>query len=227
MILQYVFNLLVSCGFVAAGVLYLDFFSFGKTERNILLICRRNKRLLIITAVFFTAFTYLSTAFAVKRGYTEYSLLRNLFFIYALYFLSVTDIRKKVIPNKIILSVFIMRFVFLLAEIYYNSEMVALVLKNALVGLAISVFVAVVMLLISRNQMGGGDVKLFALIGFYTGRTNVLSVMMFSFIYAALAGIILMLSKKYKAKDSIPMAPFVFLGMMTYFILVYFVGLEG
>ena len=80
-----------------------------------------------------------------------------------------------------------MRFVFLLAEIYYNSEMVSLVLKNAFVGLAISVFVAVVMLLISRNQMGGGDVKLFALIGFYTGRTNVLSVMMFSF-YLCCAG---------------------------------------
>lgn len=70
----------VSCGLAAAGVLYLDFFSFGKTEKNVLLICRRNKRLLIITAVFFTIFTYLSTAFAIKRGYTEYSLLRNLFF---------------------------------------------------------------------------------------------------------------------------------------------------
>ena len=93
--------------------------------------------------------------------------------------------------------------------------------------MAISVFVAVVMLLISRNQMGGGDVKLFALIGFYTGRTNVLSVMMFFFYLCCAGRNNFNALKKYKAKDSIPMAPFVFLGMMTYFILVYFVGLEG
>ena len=74
----------VSCGLAAAGVLYLDFFSFGKTEKNVLLICRRNKRLLIITAVFFTIFTYLSTAFAIKkRIYRIQSSKKSVFYLCA------------------------------------------------------------------------------------------------------------------------------------------------
>ena len=33
-----------------------------------------------------------------------------------------------------------------------------------------------------------------------------------------------MIIKKYKAKDTIPFAPFVFLGMLIYFVLICFVG---
>lgn len=90
------------------------------------------------------------------------------YFVYTflLYMAAYTDIRKKLIPNDLIIAMIVARVPFLFAEVFYNMAKWQVVLKVCGLGFVMSAVVALVMMLISRGQMGGGDVKLLAVIVF-------------------------------------------------------------
>ena len=79
------------------------------------------------------------------------------------------------------------------------------------------VFLAVY--LISRRGLGGGDVKLMAVAGLYLGFGGVLPAMLYGSVLSALTALVLIARKKIKPRDSIPLVPFLYVGMMlTMFI---------
>ena len=65
-----------------------------------------------------------------------------------------------------------------------------------------------------------GDIKLFAVLGLYFGY-DIINLMFFSFLCTAIYSIYLLLFKKKKKKDSVPMGPFIFLGTILSFILIF------
>lgn len=185
---------------------------------------KAKKKFFIISGVFFMVLCCAGTFFAKSNSLANYRLMKYFVYTFLLYMAAYTDIRKKLIPNDLIIAMIVARVPFLFAEVFYNMAKWQVVLKVCGLGFVMSAVVALVMMLISRGQMGGGDVKLLAVIGLYVGSTNVLTVMLFSFILSAVGGLGCMIIKKYKAKDTIPFAPFVFLGMLIYFVLICFVG---
>ena len=74
------------------------------------------------------------------------------------------------------------------------------------------VILAVAMLL-SRKGVGMGDVKLFITIGAYVGSMEIIATLFYTFVVSAVVGIVLLLMKKVKLRDSVPMAPFAFAGV--------------
>ena len=66
--------------------------------------------------------------------------------------------------------------------------------------------------LLSGGALGGADVKLFAVIGFYLGSRGIIPAMVFSLAFAAVYMIVKLLLKKINLKEEIPLGPFVFLG---------------
>ncbi|MEY8756229.1 A24 family peptidase [Peribacillus frigoritolerans] len=120
----------------------------------------------------------------------------------------VTDVAFMLIPDKILLFfivIFIvLRFSFPLMP-WWDS------IVGAAVGFSLLLSIAVV----SKGGMGGGDIKLFAVIGFVLGMKMVLLSLLFACFYGALLGITGLLTGILKKKTLIPFGPYIVFGTLT------------
>lgn len=141
-----------------------------------------------------------------------------------LWLLSKTDFKEKKIPNMIILILFGIRVIFLIYEILSDMELSDTIILYPLIGGAVGAVIMIVAMIVSRKGVGMGDVKMFLIIGLYVGGTDIIPVMFYTFFISAIVGIILICTRKAKLKDSVPMAPFAFLGMATQFFMLMLGG---
>lgn len=147
-------------------------------------------------------------------GFTS-ELLIALTLISLLVIIFVSDITYMLIPDKILLFfsvIFIIERLFIPLEPWWDS------LLGAFVGFLLLLIIAIV----SKGGMGGGDVKLFAVLGFVLGTKLVLLTFFLATLFGALIGVIGMLLGKLSRKKPIPFGPFIALGSL----LVYFWGTE-
>lgn len=127
--------------------------------------------------------------------------------------ISVTDILYRVIPNKILLPFFILGMVerlFIPQNDYWWYP---------LVGFIVGFFPLFILGELSKDGMGGGDIKLFAVLGIFLGPIQVLISLFISAVIALITYIFLYIYKGEKQKY-IPFGPFIAIGSM----LVYFVS---
>ena len=125
----------------------------------------------------------------------------------------VTDLTYMLIPDKVLLvftGIFLLERIFIPLNLWWDP------LLGAVVGFTLLLLIAVA----SRGGMGGGDIKLFALIGFAVGMKMVLLSFFLSTLFGALFGVIGMLIGKLKRKNPIPFGPFIAAGTLT----AYFYG---
>ena len=73
--------------------------------------------------------------------------------------------------------------------------------------------------LLTRGGIGAGDVKLFAVLGFYLGSGVIFTTTFLTIVYVAFYSCVKLLMKKTSLKQEMPFAPFIFLGTMTSMIL--------
>lgn len=66
--------------------------------------------------------------------------------------------------------------------------------------------------LLSKGGIGGGDIKLMAVLGLWLGYRNILAALFFTFLIGGLFSVFLLLLKKKRRKDRIPFGPFLCLG---------------
>jgi len=98
-----------------------------------------------------------------------------------------TDIRRQLIPNRLIIC-------FLLGGIVYQLAWHGVpALWPALTGLLCG-FIPLFLIYILKG-IGAGDVKLFAVVGLWSGALPVLQLTMYSILYAGLIGIVLLVSQ--------------------------------
>ena len=112
------------------------------------------------------------------------------------------------IPDKILLvfaGIFLIERIFIPLTPWWDS------LLGAGIGFVLLLLIAIV----SKGGMGGGDIKLFAVIGFVVGTKVMLLSFMLSTLYGALFGIIGLLIKVFKRGDAIPFGPFIAAGTLT------------
>ncbi|MCM3179707.1 prepilin peptidase [Cytobacillus horneckiae] len=120
----------------------------------------------------------------------------------------VSDVTYMLIPNKILLAysaIFIIERLFFPLMPWWNS------LVGAAVGFVLLLSIAVV----SNGGMGGGDIKLFAVIGFVVGTKTVLLSFFLATLYGAAFGIAALLLRKVKRGNPIPFGPFIAVGTLT------------
>ncbi len=132
----------------------------------------------------------------------------NLIFIKAASLISlglaaaVIDIREQIIPNGLMIFGLITG---LALPIIYNGFCLGDVLGGFMLGGGALLLVAV----FSRGNLGGGDIKLMAVIGLFLGQRLTLVTLFVSFISGGLFGMIALITGKKKSKDSIPFGPFI------------------
>ncbi len=134
----------------------------------------------------------------------------NLLCTYWMFLFAVTDIKDKIIPNKLVLISF---FVALLVFVP-NFEIDFVVTR--LIGAVFAFVVTTVASFVSKGGIGMGDAKLMAVVGIFVGLTELTEIFFWALIFAILYGLGFVFLKKVTNKTAFAFAPFVFLALLVH-----------
>jgi len=162
-----------------------------------------------LTAILFVALYH---RFGPGAGFFVYAV-----FISALMAISFIDLHVRIIPN--VISIPGIAVGFILSFVLYEPPVRALLTSASgiiLGGGALFVVAQGYYYVTGKEGMGGGDVKLLAMIGAFLGWKGVIFTLMASSLIGSLTGIFLMLFRGKGGKDAIPFGPFLSLGAVLY-----------
>lgn len=161
------------------------------------------------------AFTELVTgllfAFATWQLGITWELAVALLFISLLVIINVSDIAYMLIPDKILLF-------------FLPLLIVARILSpldpwwDSIIGAAIGFSILLLVAVISKGGMGGGDIKLFLLIGLVLGTFNTLLTLFLASVIGMIVGIIILKVRGKGRKTPVPFGPSIAIAA----IIVYF-----
>lgn len=162
--------------------------------------------------------------FIVSLAMINYS--RNLFFyskLMVLYFIlslvALTDYKRHIIPNFFIIIGIASRLIFYLLEFIFCEDLFVDILKNDALGFALGFILVFGVVLIMKNSLGFGDVKLYGLIGITSSVTCTMFTLVFSLFSCSVVSIILLFTKKKNKKSNISLAPFIYVAFSVCVVL--------
>ncbi|BCB05002.1 prepilin peptidase [Bacillus sp. KH172YL63] len=125
--------------------------------------------------------------------------------------ITVSDIKYMVIPDKVLLFfsvLFIIERIFIPLDPWWDS------LAGAIAGFSLLLLIAI----ISKGGMGGGDIKLFAVIGFVVGVKLMLLSFFLATLFGAVVGITGLMTGYFKRGEPIAFGPYIVIGtLLAYF----------
>ena len=215
-------SLILTC----VSLLYLSF-PLNLGERKMIgayvqaLVSKRG--LLIYSGIMVLCLCILSVSLSLI--YTINSIILNLKLIVLLAVIFVAawiDYHEHIIPNKLIVAALFIRLVFYVAELFSDTSAFLVMLKSDLVACLIAVAFFVFGVLIVKNGLGMGDVKLILVMCLYQGFYGVVDSIFFSLIVAFVLSITLLITRKKSRKDAVAFAPSLLVGT---FISVFLTGM--
>jgi leader peptidase (prepilin peptidase)/N-methyltransferase len=145
-------------------------------------------------------------------------------FVCALVVITFIDLDHQIIPDVISLPgipLFFLGAVFVMKLRFLDAFLGFLIGGGVLYGIAFFYE-----LITKREGMGGGDIKLLAMIGAFLGWQSLLFVLLVSSLAGAVAGVTIMLVRGQDMKYAVPFGPFLSLGAVAYlFFGAYLSGL--
>lgn len=155
-------------------------------------------------------FLMLFNKFFISMEFLKYALLSSL-----LITIAVIDLERQEIPDELIIFGLIAGMLFNIYNI--KTDMVPGIMGFILGG---GVFLIIAML--TNGAMGGGDIKLMAVLGLFFGWKLILLISFIAFIIGAVISLILIATKVKTRKDYIPFGPFIAIAAL----ITIFYGLE-
>ena len=131
------------------------------------------------------------------------------------YIAAVGDIKTKHIPNTLILAMLVVWVCVTAFHLLFDIQSAIPMLISSLSGFAVSGAMFLIVYLLSRKGLGGGDVKFMAVAGLYLGVGGTLTATFIGTTLAALVGLALVILKKIGRKDAFPLAPFLYAGILV------------
>lgn len=149
----------------------------------------------------------------IKFGLTLNFLI---FFIFTavLIVISFIDFDHQIIPDILSLPgipIFFLSAVFIV-KIPWHEALIGLLVGGGMLFLIAFVYEKIT----KREGMGGGDIKLLAMIGAFLGWKSLIFVLLFSSFTGALVGLIMMVVKKKDTKYAVPFGPFLSAAAVVY-----------
>ena len=149
--------------------------------------------------------------FALYQIGFQIELLIALTFISLLIIIVVSDLAYMLIPDRILLfflPIFIIERFYIPLDPWWNS------IVGAIGAFLVLFFIAIV----SNGGMGGGDIKLFGVLGFVLGWKLILITFMIACFIGTVFGLASMKAGKVKKRNPIPFGPFIAIGgLISYF----------
>jgi leader peptidase (prepilin peptidase) / N-methyltransferase len=156
-----------------------------------------------ISGVLFVLF-YLK--FGLSMTFVVYALLTSVLIIVAL-----IDLDHNIIPNTITLPG-------MAIGLGLSTAALPITPLSSLYGLMIGGAIFYLIALISKGGMGGGDIKLIAMIGAFLGLPGVLFTIFASALFGSMVGLMLILLGKKGRKDRVPFGPFLSCGAILFML---------
>jgi leader peptidase (prepilin peptidase) / N-methyltransferase len=124
------------------------------------------------------------------------------------------DIDHRIIPDVISLPGILLGFLasFLLPQLQWSDSLIGI----AAGGGSLLAVAWCYQLITGKDGMGGGDIKLLAMIGAFVGWKGVLFTIMASSLIGTVAGIVVMLRSGKNMKMAVPFGPFLAIGAILY-----------
>ncbi len=124
--------------------------------------------------------------------------------------LSLIDLEHYILPNRIVFPMAVFGIIF---ELLFQ----VIPLWRSLLGLAIGGGLLVLIAVggkwvFGKEAMGGGDIKLTAMMGLYIGYPYIMLMFFMAAVAASLVGIVMMIGWGKRGRDPIPFGPFLALG---------------
>lgn len=142
----------------------------------------------------------------LKYGLSFYSVILCLL-ISILIVVCLIDLKYMIIPNIVNIATSSIGMLLLL----YERASIADKILGSFLGFGLFILIS-----LFTGAMGGGDIKLMAVIGLVFGIKGVLFITLFSFIIGAVISILLICLKIKNRKDKIPFGPFISLAELLY-----------
>jgi leader peptidase (prepilin peptidase)/N-methyltransferase len=162
---------------------------------------------------FFNGIIYLS--FFITYGFTLEFIYLSLLTSF-LISITIIDFKHQIIPDSLVVSVLGLNILYKIGNYFMYG--ISFEFLDSLFGLLAGAGFFLLILLISRGGMGGGDVTLIGVLGFSLGLKKTILMILLSFIIGAIISIILLAFKFKSMKDPIPFGPFIIIA----FYLSYF-----
>lgn len=142
-------------------------------------------------------------------------LLRYELIIMIGYIAAILDLKTKRIPNGLVLVMHAAWGITSAMKLFTDTDAAVRLLIDSAFGFITGGGLFLLVYLISHKGLGGGDVKFMAASGAYLGFAGTITVLLYGSVLAALTGLALILLKKIGRKDSVPLAPFLYIGMLA------------
>lgn len=162
----------------------------------------------LIEALNALVYLLLYLKFGLTVSFLKYAFISSLLIV-----ISVIDYYHKIIPDKTIICGFMSVIVFITLYNFKGN------IINGTLGLLVGGGFFLLISVVTNGGIGGGDIKLMALLGFLLGWKEIILTSVLSFFIGAIISIILILLKIKGRKDYIPFGPFI---SVSAFITIYF-----
>lgn len=140
-------------------------------------------------------------------------LLREVLLIFG-FEAALSDLREKRVPNRLVFAMLCAWLLIIFPQLFLQTERTLYLLLLGGIGSLVSGGLFLLVYCISRKGLGGGDVKLMSAAGLYLGYDGVLTALLYGSVLSAAAALALIAGKKMTAKDTIPMVPFLYVGIL-------------
>lgn len=157
----------------------------------------------------------LSLGLFLKFGLSPH-LFVYLILAWSLLAITFIDLDTRTIPDIITLPGIILGFFasFLILQVKYWQLVLGILLGGGILYMVAFLYYA----LTKKEGMGGGDIKLMAMIGAFLGYKSVLPVIFLASLIGTLVGIIIMIGWRKDRRYAIPFGPFLALGTLMYIL---------
>ena len=158
----------------------------------------------------------MAVIYILQAGRTDaFTLLRYEIIAVFGYIAAVGDIKTKHIPNTLILAMLVVWVCVTAVYLLFDIHAAVSIIVSSVLGFAVSGTMFLIVYLLSRRGLGGGDVKFMASAGLYLGVSGSLTAIFIGTTLAALVGLVLLILKKIGRKDAFPLAPFLYAGILV------------
>lgn len=144
--------------------------------------------------------------------YDQFMAWKRIAFLPLLWYISYIDYKLKLILNEFLLMGIGLRGILLIPEILIGRRESLAVLVTELAGALILFLFGVLFRFLSRNGLGAGDVKLFALVPLFMGALEGLHAILLGMIIIFILSCVFLVLKRKGLKDELPFAPSIALG---------------
>lgn len=130
------------------------------------------------------------------------------------YVAAVCDLKTKRVPNILVLTMLGSWVITMTSYLFWDINIAPIFLRDAAFGFLAGGLLFMLIYIVSRKSLGGGDVKFMASAGLYIGFDNTLEAMFYGWVFAGFTALTLMLLKKSGRQDAMPLIPFLYFGIL-------------